>query len=56
MSGLKLGPGSSLGHFEVYHDTNPIRQGDGKVYEEVGLEVALISLPGHIQQGRQKGS
>ena len=46
MSGLKLGPGSSHGHFEVYHDANPIREGDGKVYEGVGLEVALISLPG----------
>ena len=54
MSGLKLGPGSSHGHFEVYHDANPIREGDGKVYEGVGLEVALISLPGQIHQGRQK--
>ena len=56
MSGLKLGPGSSHGHFEVYHDANPIREGDGKVYEGVGLEVALISLPGQIHQGHQKGS
>ena len=40
MSGLKLGPGSSHGHFEVYHDANPIREGDGKVYEGVGLEIA----------------
>ena len=58
MSGLKLGPGSSHGHFEVYHDANPIREGDDKVYEGVGLDVALISLPGHeeIHQGRQKGS
>ena len=56
MSGLKLGPGSSHGHFEVYHDANPIRECDGKVYEGVGLEVALISLPGQIHQGRQKGS
>ena len=56
MSGLKLGPGSSRGHFEVYHDANPIREGDGKVYEGVGLDVALISLPGQIHQGRQKVS
>ena len=39
MSGLKLGPGSSHGHFEVYHDANPIREGDDKVYVGVGLEV-----------------
>ena len=53
MSRLKLGSGSSHGHFEVYHDANPIREGDGKVYEGVGLDVALISLPGHeeIHQG-----
>ena len=56
MSGLKLGPGSSHGHFEVYHDANPIREGDGKVYEGVGLDVALISLPGQIHQGHQKVS
>ena len=43
-------------HFEVYHDAKPIREGDGKVYEGVGLDVALISLPGQIHQGRQKGS
>ena len=53
MSGFKLGPGSSHGHLEVYHDANPIREGDGKVDE-----VTLISPPGHedIHQGRQKGS
>ena len=58
MSGLKLGPGSSHGHFEVYHDANPIREGDGKVYEGVGLDVALINLPGHeeIHQKKQKSS
>ena len=58
MSGLKLGPGSSHGHFEVYHDANLIREGDGKFYEGVGVEVTLISLPGHeeINQWRQKGS
>ena len=58
MSGLKLGPSSSHGHFEVYHDANPIREGDGKVDEGVGFEVTLISPSGHedIQQGRQKGS
>ena len=58
MSGLKLGPGSSHGHFDVYYDANPIREGDGKDNEGVGLEVALINLPGHeeIHQGRQKGS
>ena len=43
-------------HFEVYHDAKPIREGDGKVYEGVGLDVALISLPGQIHQGRQKVS
>ena len=56
ISVVKLGPGSSHGHFEVYHDANPIREGDSKVYEGVGLDVALISLPGQIHQGRQKVS
>ena len=56
MSGVKLGPGSFHGHLKVYHDVNPIREGDGKIDEGVGLEVALISLPGQIHQGRQKGS
>ena len=58
MSGLKLGSGSSHGHFEVYHDANPIREGDGKVYEGGGLDVALINLPGHeeIHQKKQKSS
>ena len=56
MSGVKLGPGSSPGHLEDHHDVNPIRESDGKVDEGVGLEVALISLPGQIHQGRQKGS
>ena len=58
MSGVKLSPVSSHGHLEVYHDANPIRESDGKVYEGVDLDVALISLPGHeeIHQGRQKGS
>ena len=39
-------------------NVNPIREGDGKVDEGVGLEVTLISPPGHedIHQGRQKGS
>ena len=39
-------------------NVNPIREGDGKVDEGVGLEVKLISPPGHedIDQGRQKGS
>ena len=39
-------------------NVNPIREGDGKVDEGVGLEVALVSPPGHedIHQGRQKGS
>ena len=58
MSGVKLGPGSSHGHIEVYLDVNPIREGDGKIVEGVGLEVALISPPGHgdIHQGHNKGS
>ena len=57
MSGVKLGPGSSHGHLEVYHDVNPIREGDGKVDEGVDLEDTLISPPGHedIHQGRQNG-
>ena len=28
-------------------NVNPIREGDGKVDEEGGLKVALISPPGH---------
>ena len=39
-------------------NVNPIREGDGKVDEGVGLEITLISPPGHedIHQGRHKGS
>ena len=39
-------------------NVNPIREGDGKVDEGVGLEIALISPPGHedIHQGRHNGS
>ena len=39
-------------------NVNPIKEGDGKVDEGVGLKVTLISPPGHenIHQGRQKGS
>ena len=39
-------------------NVNPIGEGDGKVDEGVGHEVALISPPGHedIHQGRQIGS
>ena len=37
-------------------NVNPIREGDGKVDEGVGLEITLISPPGHedTHQGRQK--
>ena len=57
ISGVKLGPGSSHGHLKVCQ-VNPIREGDGKVDEGVGLEITLISPPGHEDkhQGRQKGS
>ena len=51
MSGVKLGPGNSHGHLEVY-------QRDGKADEGVGLGVILISPPRHedTHQGRQIGS
>ena len=58
MSGVKLGLGSAHGHLEVYQCQPHQREGDGKVDEGVGLEITLISPPGHedIHQGRQKGS
>ena len=39
-------------------NVNHIMEGDGKVDEGVGLEVTLISPPGHedVHQGHQKGS
>ena len=58
MSRVKLVPGRSHGHLEVHHHVKSIREGDGRVDEGVGLEVALVSPPGHedIHQGRPKGS
>ena len=47
MRGVKLGPGSSHATSKSNRMPTHTREGDGKVDQEVGLVVALISPPGH---------